>query len=739
VELFSITCTTCQQRLNVRDESAIGEIQICPKCGSMVLVDPPPDWQDAPAAEPSSAPSVQPPPIVRTKDKSGETASATSEAAPPPRQTPDAPPVAESSDQPPPDSQEPAPRDDTTEVDAEQLETQPDIEEEATSVPPDGPTPTADESAMSSDAPPTDPGEPVLPTDDWTSQATQQRRQWLLIAGAAVAGIVLAVGVFGFFVSRVSRPKPAEPVADVEEPRDTTEDADHDASEDGETADENGNETMTTTDGEDDEGTDDRDEPSEPHIDDASSKPESEPAEAPGPKVAESKPDTDKKTLSKSDKKDELILKPADDEPDATPMDTAALSKTLALLEPITNSQPDAAPAEESVAGLGLAALPLAGPSAPRPEPRKVDVAERLKDEIPGVEFTNVPLIDLVRFVTDFSTVPITFDPDALALMTVTPQKPVSVKLANTNVANLLSAALESLGLGCVPADGQLLITRPPLPDGKLRSLPHPVADLVGDDPEQLARLADLIVEMVKPDSWEAGGGVGVVRQQMPKLEFEHHEVGLFRAIVFCERLRAARGLPPQSNLNRESLKLESRLAQAKQQLATPITISFVQPTRFVRILDRLGKEAGLQILVDWRAVAELGWSPDGETTISANNEPIGQTLAKMLLPMDLTYRVINATTVQVTSPTALVSRLDVEFYPVDGLLSPQETPEAFAQRVRKELGEEGLRDVGAAVHLDAPSKHLIAALPQPWHRELAALLDQWKTKPAADAKDAPP
>ena len=724
VELFSITCTTCQQRLNVRDESAIGEIQICPKCGSMVLVEAPPDWQGTPAAEPSPASSVQPPPILRTKDKSEETASAPSETAPPPRQAPDAPPLA---------SREPAPPDDTNEVDAEQPETQPDAVEEAASVPPDGPTPTADEPAMPSDA---SPGEPVLPTDDWTSQATQKRRQWLLIAGAAVAGIVLAIGVFGFFVLRGSRPDPAEPVADVEEPKDSTEDAGHDASEDGETADETADET--TTDGEDAEGTDDRDEPSEPHVDDASSKPESEPAEAPGPEVAESKPDTDKETPPKSDKKDELILKPADDEPDATPMDTAALSKTLELLEPITDSQPDAAPAEESVAGLDPSALPLEGPSAPRPEPRNVDVAKRLKDKIPEVEFTNVPLIDFVRFVTDFSTVPITFDPDAFALMKATPQKPVNVKLANTNVANLLSAALESLGLGCVPADGQLLITRPPLSDGKLRSLSHPVADLVGDDPEQLARLADLIVEMVEPDSWKAAGGVGVVRLQMPKLEFEHHDVELFRAIVFCERLRAARGLPPQSNLNRESFKLEPRLAQAKQQLATPITISFVQPTRFVRILDRLGKEAGLQILVDWRAVAELGWSPDGETTISANNEPIGQALAKMLLPMDLTYRVINATTVQVTSPTALVARLDVEFYPVDGLLSPQETPEAFAQRVRKELGEEGLRDVGAAVHLDAPSKHLIAALPQPWHRELAALLDRWKTKPAADAKDTP-
>ena len=248
-----------------------------------------------------------------------------------------------------------------------------------------------------------------------------------------------------------------------------------------------------------------------------------------------------------------------------------------------------------------------------------------------------------------------------------------------------------------------------------------------------------MIVELVYPSSWEVNGGVGIVRQKMPSLEFEHHDVEKFRAIVFCEKLRVARGLTPQSPFNPELFRLEPVLSQAKQRLATPVTINYVEPASFVRILDRLGKEAGLQILVDWRAVAELGWSPDGEATISASNEPIGQALAKMLLPMDLTYRVVNATTIQVTSPTALIARLDVEFYPIGNLLSPQETPEAFLQRIRKELGEEGLRDVGASVHLDIPSKHLIAALPQPWQQELADLLHRMKNKPKPEPADASP
>jgi len=41
VELFKITCVTCQAGLSVRNESIIGEIVACPQCGSMVQVTPP--------------------------------------------------------------------------------------------------------------------------------------------------------------------------------------------------------------------------------------------------------------------------------------------------------------------------------------------------------------------------------------------------------------------------------------------------------------------------------------------------------------------------------------------------------------------------------------------------------------------------------------------------------------------------------------------------------------------------
>ncbi|MCG8448844.1 MAG: hypothetical protein MI725_04580, partial [Pirellulales bacterium] len=51
MELFKISCMTCQASLSVHDESLLGQIVACPRCGSMVEVQPP-------VAEPQPATEV---------------------------------------------------------------------------------------------------------------------------------------------------------------------------------------------------------------------------------------------------------------------------------------------------------------------------------------------------------------------------------------------------------------------------------------------------------------------------------------------------------------------------------------------------------------------------------------------------------------------------------------------------------------------------------------------------------
>lgn len=58
--LFAVTCTTCQAKLRVRDFAAVGSIVHCPKCQSMVLIQPPAGWTP-PAEGADTLPEIEPP------------------------------------------------------------------------------------------------------------------------------------------------------------------------------------------------------------------------------------------------------------------------------------------------------------------------------------------------------------------------------------------------------------------------------------------------------------------------------------------------------------------------------------------------------------------------------------------------------------------------------------------------------------------------------------------------------
>ncbi len=169
--------------------------------------------------------------------------------------------------------------------------------------------------------------------------------------------------------------------------------------------------------------------------------------------------------------------------------------------------------------------------------------------------------------------------------------------------------------------------------------------------------------------------------------------------------------------------------------MVQPVTLNFLQPASLARILDRLSDGAGVEIVVDWQALATLGWTPDTEITLAVNQRPASEVLTQMLQPMDLTYRIVDAATVQVTSPAAVEARWDVEFYPVKELQTQAETPEALVARVRRELSGGEPDGLAGVLHFDAPSRHLIAALPQPLQRKLADLLKGPSTGPRETAK----
>jgi hypothetical protein len=451
--------------------------------------------------------------------------------------------------------------------------------------------------------------------------------------------------------------------------------------------------------------------PSEDPPDEEPMKIEPSPPDPPGETAAESEVQPPRDPL------DIVNDKPQTDDP----VDIEKLQDQFKGLESDPGPMPaEGTPAEEPTTE--TPEIPAAPPARSRPEPRKVDLAARLADRVIEVEFTGQKLSDVLQFLSDFSTIPITLDPDALAWSKITPAAPVNAVLSNATVEEVLAEVLKPFRLEAQKLENQLVVTR----SAAVRTIKCPIDDLTGGDGAKTQQLIEMITALAAPDSWKSAGGVGSLTPQGKDLVVENTELAFGEVLHVCERLRQARGGRIKSVFPDDLFSLERRTARAAAKLDQPLTLNFGQPTLLVKILDRLAEETGTQIVVDWQAAGEIGWPPDCDATVTLEKTPLREGLEKLLTPMDLTYRVIDAKTLEVTTPAALDRRPEIEAYPAGDLAGAPQEAKGLLDRIASALGDT------AVLRWDAPSKTLLARLPQPQQEKLSALLSQWRDEAAA-------
>ncbi len=101
---------------------------------------------------------------------------------------------------------------------------------------------------------------------------------------------------------------------------------------------------------------------------------------------------------------------------------------------------------------------------------------------------------------------------------------------------------------------------------------------------------------------------------------------------------------------------------------------------------------------------------------------------------MDLAFRVIDESTIQITTPTIVDSRQEIEFYRVP---KQDDDGEKLVQAAREALGPANFRDAGGVGQLafDQPSNCLLVSLSQPRQTELQT----WLAAQAATAVSSSP
>ncbi len=666
VEPFPIICETCHARLKVRSASVVGEIHACPKCGSMIHIVPPVAWQEAsrqtPAAQPDS-PVAQP---------AADPAAPTLAFVEPPAQ----------------------------------------------------PMPAA--------------------------SGTQPLVLW-----GIVGALLLGVGGLAAALWRGGRDSAADPVpvaqaaneAIVVDPLsdeidDATSTAPPAALRDPYAVDRSAIPANTT-----EELASHATLPELPVDEPEPATSENEPtpekaAGAPQPQAASESPPSTPPTSEQPPRVAVLRFDPLDFDPSQLSLGSRPASpETPHTVSVADDPAADVAPVAAAIVDEAADEVPpppavnptLAvrlGPMPSQASPRENGAAQ-LAFRVTSFDATGMPLARFIETVADMAGVPIALDAAELELAGVSPKHTVTVRANDITLEKLLGDVLMKQRLEIGEHNGHVRVTL--ANSDRRRGVDYELKDLIGDDDAQ--HLANLIQRFVAPATWpqpatghdlapDTPGSQVAIVVDGTKLHVEqtnrvHHQI-----LIFCERLRLARGLPLRSRYPAKRLSVNPPHEQLAAKLNEATTFTFLPWTRLAEVVRHWQLASGLTILIDWSALADAELGPSSPVACSVIDRKWEESLDGILAPLGLAWWAVDGETIQITTREALDKIQRIEFYAVPPQLRDQfASGQALEELLESELREraDGQASTGQfRVELDKPSGRLIVLASPDVHRFLS-------------------
>jgi protein required for attachment to host cells len=358
-------------------------------------------------------------------------------------------------------------------------------------------------------------------------------------------------------------------------------------------------------------------------------------------------------------------------------------------------------------------------------ERREYDVAARLKDTIQQIEFVDVRLVDFVYFLSDFSTLPITIDPEAVFFAGKSPATKLQVKLTDTTVQQTLHEVLAKKGLESLVRDDHLVITAKMKQEDRSRRVEYPTEDLLNSQFPAQEDLARWLRTLVAPTTWQDQNGSGTIEILQQGLAINQPATIQWQVLQLFDKLRLARGGTPRSPYSPKRFVLSSRSAQAHGKLSQLVTLNYFQPARLTEVLQRLSTETGVYFLVDWLHLDAAGWWPDSETTFQADQQTLRESMEAFLSPKGLAFRIVDGKTLQITTELFLQRRYELEFYDLSKVSDRNQDSQELLVDLQELIGRQHFGPGRGVLFWDQKSRYLVARLPQSLQFELEVEVDQ--------------
>jgi hypothetical protein len=364
--------------------------------------------------------------------------------------------------------------------------------------------------------------------------------------------------------------------------------------------------------------------------------------------------------------------------------------------------------------------------TVPKPAPRQLDTRARLADPMGKLKLPKIGLKDLSRLITSMSTVPISFGESAFAFG-AQPNSQVAVAADDNPVGDVFDTALKRLHL-VTRVDGQhLIVEHASAQQSESKVIKHDVSDLASSQ-VALSELMTFIYQFT--DHAPTDGSVTTGGAGEGVLTVNATRAGHLRLALLLDRLRTARGITFTNRFKNSSLFASRPWCVADEKLDQRLTVRHEKPLRLDQLLGEIEERTGLHLLVDWRELDREGWN---ESTLVSSNmwqEPLRDILADVLAQLGVTYRIVLADTISITTNAAERGIVQTAFFPIDDLLENGQDLQHVIQLTKQSIGVASFRDQGGigAIGFDAPSQTLVVQLPQSELRVVDQIMSNWRS-----------
>jgi hypothetical protein len=351
----------------------------------------------------------------------------------------------------------------------------------------------------------------------------------------------------------------------------------------------------------------------------------------------------------------------------------------------------------EAAAVLALAAVLICGGSSSRAEQAAAEKARDATSPETAIrqalakpvelKFVETPLAEVANSLEKKLGVQVRLDFKALDDVGIKGDEPVTFQVSGISARSALELLLRPLDLASVIQYEMLLITTPEEADRQLITEVYDVADLVVHGDASAApdfdSLAELITCSIEPASWEGSGPppipavevAGVKAIVFSQTQEVHEQV----ARLLADLRKARPGKPGKEQTAEARAKAEqvsasqvagpqSREEAIRRALAKPVKLEF-NKTPLLNVVAVLKRKAGIQIVIDTKALDDVGIGSDAPVTVQVADIKLRSALDFMLRPLELTWTIAHEVLL-ITTPEEADTMLFTKVYDVSDLPS---------------------------------------------------------------------